>query len=65
MWRLFSRKPKQEKRYTLWITKYDGLGYSSWCYGWSRDLTFTHKEALKKQAELKKIYYNVEITEVY
>ena len=51
------------KTYILWVTTKSEDGYSSKWYGWSRELKFTHSEALKKKETLKDKFYDIEVVE--
>jgi hypothetical protein len=63
--RFFRRKSKNAQKYILWVTtKHNDGGYSSRWHGWSRDLVFTHKEALKERDKLIDKFYDVEIVEI-
>jgi len=65
--KLLNIKPvnsNETKKYILWVTTKDTLGYSSRWHGWSRDLKFTYEEALKEKERISERYYDVQIHEL-
>ena len=52
---------EDNRKYALWVTTFDGEGYSSRLYNWSQEWRMSYEEACKITEDIKDRFYDVEI----